>query len=156
MTANSRQRSGHQPSKLVAMGGFSTLEAMVAIAILGVALLPLYAFQGTIVSGSGKVEAKLSEHQHHVLVTTYLRGLVPAGLDAGAAQFDDIRVEWELDPISSPRSVLAGTGVPGRFRVSLARIRYTIEAPEFSRPLAGELERVIWEETSSFFNSVDR
>lgn len=129
---------------------------MVAIAILGIALLPLYAFQNTIVTGSGKVEAKLNEQQYHALVTTYLNGLVPAGLNAGGAQFDNFSVQWELDPISPPRSVLAGTGVPGRFRVTLTRIQYTIEAPQLSRPLIGEVERLVWEETSSFFSSVDR
>lgn len=129
---------------------------MVAIAILGVALLPLYAFQNTIVSGSGRVEAKLDEQQYHALVATYLQGLVPEGLEARAAQFDEVSIGWEIEPISAPRSVLASTGAPGRFRATLVRIQYTIEAPQLSRPLIGEVERMIWEETSSFFSSVDR
>ncbi|MEL6665105.1 MAG: prepilin-type N-terminal cleavage/methylation domain-containing protein [Pseudomonadota bacterium] len=146
----------HRPAKRKSERGFSTLEAMVAIAILGVALLPLYAFQNTIVSGSGKVEGKFNEQQHHALVSTYLKGLVPEGLNAGSAQFENVSVQWKLDPISPPRSVLAGTGVPGRFRVTLMRIQYTIETPQLSRPLIGEVERLVWEETSSFFSSVDR
>lgn len=129
---------------------------MVAIAILGVALLPLYAFQNTIVSGSGKVEAKFNEQQYHALVTNYLKGVVPQGLEARAAQFQGANVAWSIELISAPRSVLANTGAPGRFRVMLVRIRYSIEAPQLSRPLEGAVKRVVWEETSSFFRSVDR
>ena len=137
-------------------GGFSTLESMVAIAILGVALIPLYTFQNTIVSGSSRVEARLIEQQHHALAIEYIRGLVPDGLQLGAATLGGVEVRWSLEPHEQPRDVLASSGVAGRFRLSRVLVRYEVSSPELRQPLRGEVERLTWEQTSSFFSAFSR
>ena len=129
---------------------------MVAIAILGVALLPLYAFQNTIVAGSGRVEARLIEQQHHALASEYIRGLVPSGLDSGSSDLSGVQIRWEIEALDQARDVLASTGAPGRFRVSRVLVRYEVLAPSLRSPLQGTVERLTWDETSSFFSAFNR
>lgn len=147
---------GREPVSRKLQSGFSTLESMVAIAILGVALIPLYTFQNTIVSGSSRVEARLIEQQHHALAIEYIRGLVPDGLQLGAATLGGVEVRWDLELHEQPRDVLASSGVAGRFRLSRVLVRYEVSSPELRQPLRGEVERLTWEQTSSFFSAFNR
>ncbi|GAB5455975.1 MAG: hypothetical protein Hens2KO_22040 [Henriciella sp.] len=135
--------------------GFSTLEAMVAIAILSIALLPLYSFQNLIVSGTSRVEANLDAQAKHELATTYLRGLVPSGLGQEAATLGELELRWSVDVVHPARDALTSSGLPGRFNMSLVRIAYTIEAPSQQGELLGNIERTMWTETSSIFSNFD-
>lgn len=144
-----------RPSGRDTQSGFSTLEAMVAIAILSIALLPLYSFQNTIVSGSARVEANLEAQAKHELAATYIHGLVPSGLSEGAARLGELDLRWSMEELHPARDVLSESGSPGRFELSLVRVTYTIGAAEDSARFTGSIDRVAWVETSSIFRSFD-
>jgi len=135
--------------------GFSTLEAIVAIGILGIALVPLYGFQVTLSDGVGAIERKFASEQASTLTRAYLSGLQPAGLATGAAKLGKMDISWTFDERQPGRPALAGSGLPGRFKVNRVEVAYTVSIS--GRTLTtGRLERLFWTETSPFFTDMSQ
>ena len=134
--------------------GFSTIEGMVAIAILGLTLMPLYAFQGSIVSGTARIERTHDATAAARLAETFLRGLVPQALEANGAQIGDLDLSWSLERLQSERFALTAAGSPGRFRVGFVRVDY--EVTRSGRLIASDsIYRVSWTETGPFLSALD-
>lgn len=135
--------------------GFSTIEAMVAIAILGIALIPLYGFQNTIVRGSAKVESSLDAQVIDRLARTYIKGLMPEQLSAANGRLGDLSLSWELQDIQPERNVLGTNGLDGRFRLRFVRVFFRVDDADGRMLASGALDRLTWVETRSFMAALE-
>ena len=135
--------------------GFSTIEAMVAVAILGIALIPLYGFQNTIVRGSAKVESTLDAQVIDRLAKTYIKGLMPAQLNVANGRLGDLSLSWEVREIQPERSVLGTNGLDGRFRVRFVRVIYRVDDADGRTLTTGAMDRLTWVETRSFMAALE-
>jgi|GEM_PF-2884988 len=142
--------------KLIDQAGFSTIEAMVAIAILGIALIPLYSFQSTIISGTSRVEANLERQATNRLIRTYLTGLNPRELQNNVGRIGNIQLQWSIENLQPSRNALGESGLPGRFRVELVRINYQASDPKSESIITGSIDRMIWTESYSFMSAIRR
>lgn len=131
--------------------GFSTLEAILAVALLAVALLPLYQFQLTINDASFRLEAQNDRRNSARLAETYLRSVQPSTLADGAASIGDARLSWTVEPLKQDKPVLNSGGLSGRFSISLIRVSYRVET-DSAGVVTGELTRLSWFETTDLFS----
>jgi len=131
--------------------GFSTLESIVAVGILAIALLPLYDFQLTIVDGTRRLEGQFGKTTTHQKVDDYLKSLQPVDLGKGSEQLGPIALTWTVEPGPISRPVLTGNGLSGRFSLSLVTIRYNAESDQ-GITVEGALTRLFWTETAPFFS----
>lgn len=134
--------------------GFSTIEAMVAIAILSLALVPLYSFQGSIMKGSARVQQTLDATAVSRMTDTFLRGLTPSALQTGAATIGELDITWTLTDLQLERDALTASGFPGRFLVKMLRVDF--EVSQSNRLVSiGSLNRLSWQETGPFLSDLD-
>ncbi len=121
---NPQGKTGQDTS--IGAAGFSVLEAIIAIAILAVAFLPLLALQGQMSRTTIALErnAELMSVKRSALA--YLQTLNPmrdpkGNLDLGAAV-----MHWDARPISPERPVSNKGGGKGRFVVALYDVQVTL------------------------------
>lgn len=131
--------------------GFSMLEAIVAIGILGICLLPILNLQISVNSGTQRLERITDTLEAQRLAEQYIRGLAPALLPAGQATIGQTELAWKTLQSSVPRPALSEQSAPGRFEVRLVSIQYTLSR-EGAILYRGLLDRLTWRETASFFD----
>ena len=111
--------------------GFSTLEALVAIAILGIALVPLLSFQGQLTSGSLRLEARAQRLAAEQVAYDYL-GLIDYSKQAtGTLEIGDGWVlSWSSQPEGPLQPVRYGAGLSSRYSYQVLDISATISKDE--------------------------
>ena len=130
--------------------GFSTLEAIVAIGILGLCLLPILDFQASVSDGALRLQQRQREIDAIDRAESYLRSM-PARLPAeGSVRLGELDVAWREINREVFRKSVSEQGAPGRFDVSLVRIDVTVYqgGREVGRR---QLDRIEWTATASLF-----
>ena len=96
-------------------GGFSVLEAMVAMAILAAGLLPILALQGQFVRTVTQIEhvEKSLTAQNNAL--NLMRTVDLTNVPTGEVQFENYRISYNATPAASTQTARANGGLPGRF-----------------------------------------
>ncbi len=107
-----------------AQAGFSLLEALVAVAIIAAALLPLLALQGQLTRTVLAVERAGAGAEDMTSALSYLRTLNPTMKPEGTEQLGGAVLSWTAQPVSEERPALDQGGGPGRFMMQL----YDIDA----------------------------
>jgi len=107
--------------------GFSVLEAMIAMAILSVALIPLLTLQAQFVRSVETFERAQIRMEVRDSVLTYIEklnlSLTPSGnMDLGAAN-----MEWTASLAGLPQMSRGDNGVDGRFEMALYNVNIQIE-----------------------------
>lgn len=110
--------------------GFSVLEAIIAMALLSVALLPMLALQSQFVDTAlavERAEVRISTRQN---AANYLKSInfdqAPRGeLDLGSRQ-----LFWYATPISPPRNSWNSEIDPARYRLTLYQVAITVQNEE--------------------------
>jgi general secretion pathway protein I len=92
--------------------GFTLLEAVVAIAILAAAALPLYAFFSRSLDGLYRVAEVNRESQASLTAISFLNGLNPMDRPSGEEPIGGLRLRWKsnelvpaMDSIGYPRGI---------------------------------------------------
>ncbi len=96
--------------------GFTTLEALLAIALLGIALIPLLSFQSQIARGAIRLEGRagqlIAEQVAHQYLSTLDYNAQPEGnLDLGGGW----ELAWTAQPEVPLQPVRYGAGLPSRY-----------------------------------------
>ncbi|MDB5451942.1 MAG: hypothetical protein JWO33_520 [Caulobacteraceae bacterium] len=127
------------------VAGFTLLEALVALAIAALCLIPLMTLQRTYIDGQRRHEAALLRTEVQRNALTLLREVNPTDEPEGQRVLPpDLTVSWTATPISDLKT---STGVPtgdGPFSVQLYRLDAQVTrgdqkvVPDFS------VERVGW------------
>ncbi|MBL4595825.1 MAG: hypothetical protein JKX99_04525 [Robiginitomaculum sp.] len=113
-----------------ALHGFSVLEAMIAMAILAAALLPLLALQGQFVrsvDSMERVDARLAARTsaiHYVQALNLTQA--PQGQFIQAQDTGPVLISWQATPALPARTVRGNGGFPGRFELTLYDVQITI------------------------------
>jgi len=124
--------------------GLSVIEALIAIAILGVALLPLLDLQTQVVRETQRSSAharELSATRNALAVIEEVNPMLePAGVRALS---EGVTLRWASAPLSRVvRSVGAETA-DGAFDVALYRLDVVVD-DEAARPVAFSVEHLGW------------
>lgn len=128
--------SGHR-----GMRGFSLLEAIVAMAILGSAGLALFAAMSQSVQMVARAEnARLADSAVRNAVA-WMETVNPALAPQGEQQLGDVTLRWHAELVEPERDAMTGYLQPGLYRLGLYEIRLQLERD--GKPLAEEsLRRV--------------
>ena len=127
------------------VAGFSLLEALVALAIAALCLIPLMSLQRTYVDGQRRHEAALQRAEIQKNALVILRQINPTDEPQGqAVMAPDLTLSWTATEISDLKT---STGFPsgdGQYQVQLYRLDASVSrgdrkvVPDFS------VERVGW------------
>lgn len=107
--------------------GFSVLEAMIAMAILSAALIPLLTLQAQFVKSVESFERAQMRMEVRDSALTYIENLnlslTPSGnMDLGAA-----KMEWTTSLAGPPQMSRGDNGVDGRFEMALYDVNIHIK-----------------------------
>jgi len=96
--------------------GFTTLEALVAITLLAIALVPLLSFQSQVVNGSVRLEARadrfIAQASAYEYLSTIDYGSLPEGeMEIGGGWI----LSWVAKPDSPLTPVRYGAGLSSRY-----------------------------------------
>ncbi|MGB0906115.1 MAG: prepilin-type N-terminal cleavage/methylation domain-containing protein [Maricaulaceae bacterium] len=123
--------------------GFSVLEAMIAIAILAAALLPLLALQAQFirtVESLERAEVRLATEES---VRAYLSAINLYDVREGQILSTYGEINWTAKPITSSRAVRGKGGFPSRFDTQLYEVTAQI-AYEGNRGVVIKLDGIGW------------
>lgn len=96
--------------------GFSTIEALVAIAILSAALIPILSFQSQQVSSALRLERQAERHEVEHVARAYIQLLDFESASEGKLTMGGgWTLVWSTTPISERREALYGLGLRSRF-----------------------------------------
>ncbi len=131
--------------------GFSVLEAIIAVAILAVAFLPLLALQGQMTRTTIALERneKLITAKRSALAYVSTLNLTrdPRGsLDLGQAS-----MRWTAIPVSEERMVRGAGGDEGRFAITLYDVQVTLDFAD-QRPQEFTVRAIGWRATKSMLS----
>lgn len=108
-------------------GGFTLLEAIVAIAIVGIALVPILTFISQMVGAltrAGDVNARNLAEQS---IIELLEPLNPLEQPVGEDQLGDLTIKWESENIIPPnKGPITGAGLAG-FSVGFYTVTVNVE-----------------------------
>lgn len=123
-------KSNERHSRQIKQKGYSLLEAIVALALIAAAMIPLLAFQGQLTRTVFAVERTEDRVKDMTSALSYLRVINPSLKSEGEEQIGSAILTWTAQPISEERSVLDISGTPGRFLARLYDIDATLTYPD--------------------------
>jgi Tfp pilus assembly protein PilV len=121
--------------------GFSVMETLVAVALLAIAIIPLYAFQQTLANTAARLQtaSDLLDAQESALAV--LQTIDPIAQPSGDMQLGDWRLSWESRELASESPADGYLGV-SIWRVALFEINATLERENTQRNFT--IRRVGW------------
>ena len=121
--------------------GFSVMETLVAVALLAIAILPLYAFQQTLANTAARLQtaSALLDAQESALAV--LQTIDPVAQPAGEMDLGDWRLSWQSRLLAGeqPADGYLGTSI---WAVGLYEIDATLERGATRRTF--QIRRVGW------------
>lgn len=107
--------------------GFTTLELLVALAILSLGLMALIDFRLSLLQTQARQLAQAEAIQHEANALALLRQINPASQPSGRNALDrSVRLEWNARIRGSYRPELAWLGRETGYRVALFEVDYVI------------------------------
>lgn len=107
--------------------GFSLLEAMVALVLIGAVLVPLYSLH----SGTLRSLLRTAESNARMGVETdafeYVRSLNPMLAPEGTDELGEYRISWRSEVVAGPRNNEAYPAGIGAHDVGLYRLSVTVQ-----------------------------
>jgi general secretion pathway protein I len=110
----------------VRQGGFSLLEAMVAIVILAAASMAFYGLFNTNLITLTRVQEVSREVPLVEQAIEYLTMMNLSGDSAGEFEIDTAQIQWQAELIESYRQSQNGRGFMGYFQVGLYNVEFTV------------------------------
>lgn len=100
-------------------GGFTLLEAIVAMVVFSVGTVALYGWLATSLRTLERVEASRERGAVTQAALGVVRRSNPMEQPTGSRELGDLRVEWSSRPVEAPRPAVTQVGVPAPFQVGL-------------------------------------
>jgi general secretion pathway protein I len=108
------RQAGAAAGRRKSVAGFTLLEAIMAIALLAIAVMPLYAFFSRSLDGLYRAAASNQESETSLSAIAFLTGLNPMERPEGEDSFGPYRIRWrsqELVPASDVMAYPRGLGL---------------------------------------------
>lgn len=112
--------------KCVGAPGFSVLEAIIAIAILSIALMPLLALQEQMTRTTLSLERNEQLMGAKRSALAYIRNINPMREPNGTISLGSAQMRWQAVPIAQERPVKGVGGADGRFVAALYDVQVTL------------------------------
>lgn len=127
--------------------GFSLLEVVVALVLLGTTGVALFAWLNQSLDTSGRLQQRLEEARLLQMSQALIANINPASEAEGELQQFGVRQRWSAElimPLETVQTFGAGGagGVGGGWRVGLYRVRVQVDFLQSGRRLRYELLRV--------------
>ncbi|GAK33531.1 hypothetical protein JCM17846_21590 [Iodidimonas nitroreducens] len=117
--------------KRALMQGFTVLEVLVAIAILGTALAALLGLQQSSIRAALGVERAQQRIALDRGALALLRSINPVLEPEGRAELSlGAEMQWRSEPLGAARRITSAIGAEGRFSLQRFRVLVTITAPD--------------------------
>ena len=144
-----------EPESKLASGraGFSVLEAIIAIAILSIAFLPLLELQNQMARTTIALERNEELMSAKRSALAYARSLNPMQNPDGNIDLGRASMHWQATPISDERPALGKGGQKGRFVVALYDVKVTLTF-ENQRPQSFSVHATGWRATASMLSGI--
>jgi general secretion pathway protein I len=121
-----------RPSRAWTQSGFTLIEAIVAVAIIGVALIPILAFSSEAALRIRLIADSNARSLAQQNVMAYLETINPMDEPQGRTTFGDLEIAWASETLVVPNENLRiGTGL-AQFSVGFYRVNVVVSRP--SRP----------------------
>lgn len=127
------------------------LEALIAIGILGICLIPLLDFQIQVSDGAARLGRQQAMSDTEARAISYLHALPVSMLDGGEVDLGDAVLTWRPARTARIRRVISGQQAPGRFDLALVRLEYELRRGE-TVDRRGTVDRLTWQAIGPFFD----
>lgn len=127
---NRPQRSSRRAPHARGEAGFSVLEALIAMAILAAAFLPLLALQSQFISSVESFERAESRIAARKSAAAHIQALNFVRAEQGEAQLGDVIMRWTARPAVPPRVSRDSSGGEGRYVMTLYQVDITLAYPD--------------------------
>lgn len=120
----------YKPSSLLRQNeeaGFSVLEALVAIAVLAMALLPILALQGQFVRSVAAIERAESQLALNQAIIEHIRSVDLSANPRGQLSIMDAKAEWQVRPETAPRRMRGRGGLNSRYEATLYNVEISVK-----------------------------
>jgi Tfp pilus assembly protein PilV len=131
--------------------GFSTLEAVIAVGILALCVLPLMDFQQTVADGAMRLSRSSAMIGATEQAESYLRALPVDEIADGEAALGPMTLTWQELARRETRPALSDSGAAGRFDLALVLIAYEVRG-EGKLLGRGKVERLVWLPNAPFLD----
>lgn len=121
--------------------GFSIMETLVAIALLAIAVIPLYALNQTLAQSAARLQTTTALLEAEESALAYLQAIDPVLEPEGELVLGEWRLSWTTQPVAIEQNADGYLG-PGLYSVGLYEISATLERGERRRSFT--LRRVSW------------
>ncbi len=148
-----------EPQRMIKTGpvaaspGFSVLEAIIAIAILAIAFLPLLALQEQMARNTLSMERNQKVMAVKRSALAYVRAINPMRDPRGETNLGAAIMRWDAIPVSEERPVVKPGGVKGRFVVRLYDVEVTLEFEDL-RAQTFSVQIMGWRATQSMLSGL--
>lgn len=132
--------------------GFSMLEAVVAVGVLGICLLPLLDFQMSVSGGAGRLVERQALMEAERRAEEYVRSIPPSALAGGTADFGEWQLTWQELNRAPSRNALSEQGGTARFQISVVRMEYQVEFLSGAKS-KNQLDRLYWVPVTRLFDA---
>lgn len=133
--------------------GFSVLEALVAMAILAGALLPLLALQGQFIRSVAQMDAVEERLSVQALLAAKIASTNLSDISEGSFDVEDVTVNWSAAPLVAPRPVKNQGGQRSRFNVTYYSVTAILVQPTGQRT-SMDMRGLGWEATRSVLQNL--
>ncbi|MEM1193407.1 MAG: hypothetical protein AAGH42_08460 [Pseudomonadota bacterium] len=115
-----------RPRTVGTQAGFSVLEAIVAVALIAAAFLPLLALQTQLTRTAIAIERAEANLLARNNALALLQAINPGMRPAGSEEMGAVRLDWTAQALSPVQPARGPAGSPGRFNVALYEIKATL------------------------------
>ena len=132
--------------------GFSTLEAIVAVGILRLCILPILDFQASVSDGAVRLGRKQQEIEALGRADAYLRAFPGQLPPQGVVQLGELQVSWTETLREPSKKTVSEQGAPGRFVLSVVRL--SVEVRQQGRLIGTQkVDRLEWVTDAPYFDN---
>lgn len=132
------------PRRRDIVGGFSLLEALVALVIFSTALAALYAWIGVTLTGLQRVEASRQADEATAAGLAWVHTINPMTQPSGTTRVGHYRVRWEVERVLAATDGVRPEGGLSLFEVGLYELAVTVEGN--SEPLRFNVRVAGWQQ----------
>lgn len=115
--------------------GFTLIETIVALAILGAALVAFYAFLSTLMNAAGRIRAASVSYDRHFNALELAKTLNPMDTPEGTFDLGTYHIHWTSQPIDNVRQSSRYPAGSGIFKVALYRLTLSFPDDQGTAPI---------------------
>lgn len=103
-------------------GGFTLLEAIVAMVVFSLGAFALYGWLSTNTITLQRISDRRSVAEVRLSALDMMHGVNPMARPTGRRALDGLQVQWQAVPVEPPKASVTQVGLPNLFQVGLYQV----------------------------------